>query len=35
VGTCICAGCGCFEHYVADPDKLGEVAGSWGRIEPG
>jgi hypothetical protein len=25
---------GYFEHYVADPGKLSEVAGSWARIEP-
>jgi hypothetical protein len=34
VDTYICVRCGYFEHYVADADKLGEVAERWGRVEP-
>ena len=35
VDTYVCAGCGFFEHYVADPGKLAEVASSWARVAPG
>jgi len=34
VDTYICVGCGYFEHYVADPGKLSEVAEQWSRVEP-
>jgi hypothetical protein len=34
VDTCICVGCGYFEHYFADPGKLSEVAQQWSRVEP-
>jgi hypothetical protein len=33
VDTYICTGCGYFEHYVADPAKLSEVAQAWDRVE--
>ena len=33
VDTYICTDCGYFEHYVADPGKLSEVADQWERIE--
>jgi predicted nucleic-acid-binding Zn-ribbon protein len=32
VDTFICADCGYFEHYVADSEKLSEVAQAWPRI---
>jgi predicted nucleic-acid-binding Zn-ribbon protein len=34
VDTYVCVRCGYFEHYVADPGKLSEVAEQWGRVEP-
>jgi len=34
VDTYICASCGYFEHYVADPGKLAEVADVWPRVTP-
>ncbi len=34
VDTYICARCGYFEHYIADPGKLAEVANTWGHITP-
>ena len=32
VDTYICTRCGYFEHYVADPEKLSEVANTWGQV---
>jgi hypothetical protein len=32
--TYICARCGYFEHYVADPGKLTEIAQTWSQIRP-
>ena len=32
--TYICASCGYLEHYVPDPQKLAEVAQTWGRVAP-
>jgi hypothetical protein len=34
VDTYICARCGYFEHHLADPGKLAEVASSWAHITP-
>jgi hypothetical protein len=34
VDTYICARGGYFEHYVADPGKLTEVAQTWSQIRP-
>jgi hypothetical protein len=34
VHTYICTACGYFEHYVADPGKLAEVAQSWPAVSP-
>ncbi len=31
----VCAGCGAFERYIDDPDKLAEVAEKWDRVAPG
>ena len=32
VDTYICTRCGYFEHYIADPGKLSEVANTWGQV---
>jgi hypothetical protein len=34
VDTYMCTACGFYEHYLADPGKLAEVAEKWARIEP-
>ncbi len=30
----VCASCGLVESYIADPDKLEEVAQNWRKVEP-
>jgi predicted nucleic-acid-binding Zn-ribbon protein len=30
----VCAGCGYFEHYVTDQQKLAEVARTWTKVTP-
>ena len=34
VDTYVCVNCGYFEHYVADPEKLAEVAQTWAPVTP-
>jgi len=34
MNTYVCTACGYFEHYVADPGKLAEVAQLWRPASP-